>query len=513
MRVQSLTLRSFPGPLVALQTRLTPTRYAFLLQCIVAVLLALLLARVGLAFGIEELSLNLLFLFLAVLFATHFGLWQASIFTVSGILCLTYFYAPPRFVRHIATTHNAIHLVLFEAAALAVSRVATRERAYAAESEIQRHRTQRLHAVSHNVLLLSLQGSPERQIAEFIQQEFELDAVAIVSNLPPSVGAAGLWAKQEERACEEMLRALAANRQHLPGVAVRPLLSTKGPVGSILVHGDIPNVVLDSLASLAALALERHRACVNEGTADAARKTEQLRTTVLDGLAHAFKTPLTIIRAASSGLLAAGHLDETQQQLTQMIDEQSEKLNDMTNRLLETARVDGNAMRLQVEAIDVPSLIQEVVEEFRSESTDLANASSDYTAINVCSAGIFTKIPGDFDMIASTLSELLKNAVKYSTVGSPITIALSENPDELILSVQNYGPVIRMEDRDRIFERFYRGLDHRHAASGTGIGLSVARRVTEAHGGQIWVTSSQDAGTTFHLSLPIGADASAGAKG
>jgi two-component system sensor histidine kinase KdpD len=492
---------------------LSYSRHAFLLQCIFAVFLALLLARVGLAFGIEELSLTLLFLFLTVLFTTHFGLWQASIFTVSGILCLTYFYAPPIFFRHIATTHNAIHLVIFEAAALAVSRVATRERTYAAETEIQRHRTQRLHAVSHNVLLLSLQDSPERQIAEFIQQEFELDAVAIVSNLPYAVGAAGLWAKQEEQACGETLRALAANRQQLPGVAVRPLLSTKGPVGSILVRGDIPQVVLDSLASLAALALERHRACVNEGTADAARKTEQLRTTVLDGLAHAFKTPLTIIRAASSGLLAAGHLDDTQQQLTHMIDEESKKLNDMTNRLLETARVEGEAMCLQLETIDIPSLIHEVVEEFRSESMNPADALSGSTVIHICSDGIFAPITGDFDMIASTLSELLKNAIKYSTVGSPITIALFENSDELILSVQNYGPVIRMEDRDRIFERFYRGLDHRHAAPGTGIGLSVARRVTEAHGGHIWVTSGEESGTTFHLSLPIGAEALTGVKG
>jgi two-component system, OmpR family, sensor histidine kinase KdpD len=510
VRVQSLMLRTFPGPRLTFPTRLSYSRYAFLLQCIFAVLLALLLARESLAFGLDVLLLNLLFLFLAVLFATHFGFWQASILTVSAILCLTYFYAPPIFVRHIATTHNAINLIIFEATALVVSRVATRERTYAAENEIQRHRTQRLHAVSHNVLLLSLQDSPERQIAEFIQEEFELDAVAIVSKLPHSVGAAGLWAKKEDLASEETLRAVATNRHQLPGVAVRPLHSARGPIGSLLVRGDIPQVVLDSLASLAALALERHRACVNEGAADAARKTEQLRTTVLDGLAHAFKTPLTIIRAASSGLLEAGHLDETQHQLTQMIDEQSEKLDDMTNRLLETARVEGEAMCLQLETIDVPSLIHEVVREFRAESMDPTNA---FTAINICADGIFTRITGDFDMIASTLSELLKNATKYSAVGSPITIALSENSDELILSVQNYGPVIRMEDRDRIFERFYRGLDHRHAAPGTGLGLSVAQRVTEAHGGHIWVTSSEESGTTFHLSLPTGTEALTGAKG
>ena len=116
-------------------------------------------------------------------------------------------------------------------------------------------------------------------------------------------------------------------------------------------------------------------------------------------------------------------------------------------------------------------------------------------------------------MIASTLKELLSNAVKYSTIGSPITISLSETPYELTLSVQSHGAVIRMEDRDRIFERFYRGLNHRHAAPGTGIGLSVARRVTEAHGGHIWVTSSEEAGTTFHLSLPTRDEVLAGTKG
>jgi two-component system sensor histidine kinase KdpD len=111
------------------------------------------------------------------------------------------------------------------------------------------------------------------------------------------------------------------------------------------------------------------------------------------------------------------------------------------------------------------------------------------------------------------LHELLNNASKYSNVDSPITIALSEDADELTLSVQSYGPVIRMEDRDRIFERFYRGLDHRHAAPGTGIGLSVARRVTEVHGGHIWVTSSEESGTTFHLSLPTGAGTLTSTKG
>jgi two-component system sensor histidine kinase KdpD len=506
-------LRSFPGQLVAFRTGIFYRRYAFLLQCILGVLLALLLARAGLALGLDLSILSLLFLLLTVLFAARCGFWQASVFTVSGILCLTYFSAPPAFLRHIAAPRNGFAILIFEVTALVVSRVSARERAYAAESEIQRHRTQRLHAVSHNVLLLNLQDSPERQIAEFIHQEFEFDAVAIVSDRPGSVGAAGLWATNEEDLIEEKLRALASSRQETRGVSNRALLSTKGQIGSLLILGDIPPVVLDSLASLAALALERHRAFINEGAANAARNTEQLRTTVLDGLAHAFKTPLTIIRAASSGLLEAGHLDEVQHQLTQMIDEQSERLDELTTRLLETARVEGEDMCLQLETVDVPALIHEVVQEFRAESPDPANSFTEYPTINICIEGMTSPLAADYEMIASTLKELLINAVKYSTVGSPITIALSESACELTLSVQSHGPVIRMEDRDRIFERFYRGLNHRHAAPGTGIGLSVARRVTEAHGGHIWVTSSEEVGTTFHLSLPTRGEALASTKG
>jgi signal transduction histidine kinase len=105
-------------------------------------------------------------------------------------------------------------------------------------------------------------------------------------------------------------------------------------------------------------------------------------------------------------------------------------------------------------------------------------------------------------MLASTLKEILNNAVKYSTVGSPITVAANDGQKELLLSVHNHGPTIRTEDREHIFEKFYRGAEHRHAAPGTGLGLFVARRVIEVHGGRIWVTSGESEGTTFHLSLP-----------
>lgn len=477
------------------------TRYAFLLSFALALFLPPLILRAGLALPLDAVLLNLLCFTLAILFAAYAGVWQATTFALSAILCLA-FTIPPHLITPLIALRSALAFTLIELTALLVSRLSASERSLVAETDIQRHRTQRLHSFCHNVLLLNLHDSPEQQIAEFIQQEFELDAVAIVSNQPSSVGAAGQWLTQSTHSLEDHLRSLSESDASHHDVSIRPLHNAAGPIGSLLILGTIPPFLIDSLASLASLALQRHRACLNESAADAARTTEQFRTTVLDGLAHAFKTPLTIIRAASSGLLEAGHLDDMQHQLIQMIDDQSEKLDVMTTRLLETAKAEGESLRLQLQTVDLPALVQLAVQEFRTESHDPSSPLPNLPEIDICIEHITHPISADHDMISSTLKELLHNAMKYSTVGSPITVTLSESPSDLTLSVKSHGEVIHADDHERIFDRFYRGNNHRHAAPGTGIGLSVARRVTEAHGGHIWVTSTEAAGTTFHLSLP-----------
>jgi two-component system sensor histidine kinase KdpD len=100
------------------------------------------------------------------------------------------------------------------------------------------------------------------------------------------------------------------------------------------------------------------------------------------------------------------------------------------------------------------------------------------------------------------LVQYMDNAAKYSIPGSPIEIAAKESRSEVLISVHNEGPTIRMEDRDRIFERFYRGPDTQHSADGTGIGLSIVKKAAEAHRGHVWVISDEKEGTTFYLSLP-----------
>jgi two-component system sensor histidine kinase KdpD len=101
-----------------------------------------------------------------------------------------------------------------------------------------------------------------------------------------------------------------------------------------------------------------------------------------------------------------------------------------------------------------------------------------------------------------TITELIVNAAKYSSVDSPIVLSVQEQDNRVVISVHNDGSIIDGEDRELIFERFYRSPASKHRASGSGIGLSIARKTAQAHQGNVWVNSEKETGTTFFLSLP-----------
>jgi signal transduction histidine kinase len=106
-------------------------------------------------------------------------------------------------------------------------------------------------------------------------------------------------------------------------------------------------------------------------------------------------------------------------------------------------------------------------------------------------------------MMEMLLTQYIDNACKYSSFGSTLTIRAVAAVGEAIFSVHSYGPVIPMADRERIFDRYYRSSTYSNRAPGTGIGLSVARRAAQIHGGYVWVTSDEQEGTTFFAAIPF----------
>jgi two-component system, OmpR family, sensor histidine kinase KdpD len=271
------------------------------------------------------------------------------------------------------------------------------------------------------------------------------------------------------------------------------------PIGAIYIAGPSDENSLDArsvdaIASLSAIALERAHSFAAESSAEAAKRSEQLRSTVLDGLAHAFKTPLATIQSASSGLLEINSLDYPERELVSLIDEQTTRLAKLTNQVLRTAELDQRQLEVDYERIGLDRL-------FRFCRTEAADALTDHP-LRMIDETSNSDVWADNRLLEMALLQLLDNASKYATPGSPITVRVTSTDTEVVFNVQNEGSFIAPEERLRIFQRFYRSPGSQHKAPGTGIGLSVAKRIAEAHTGRVWVESDSEGSTTFFFALP-----------
>jgi two-component system sensor histidine kinase KdpD len=216
----------------------------------------------------------------------------------------------------------------------------------------------------------------------------------------------------------------------------------------------------------------------------------------MDALAHEFKTPLAAVQTASSGLLDMGGLTATQEDLVTLIDGEAIRLNSLCTRLLRTAKLDQARIDLDTDDVNVKGAISKALV---SHSTE-----SEINDIQVAVDEPGLTVRADRELFGMILTQFIDNARKYSRRGTPIEIAAQQSSTEVLISVHNFGPTIPIEDRERIFERFYRSPETKNIVPGTGIGLSAARKAAEANHGHVWVVSDDKEGTTFYLSLPNG---------
>jgi two-component system sensor histidine kinase KdpD len=250
-----------------------------------------------------------------------------------------------------------------------------------------------------------------------------------------------------------------------------------------------------AVASLSAIALERARTLEKQNHAEAARQAEQLRTAVLDALAHKFKTPLTVIRTATSGLPAVGELSELQTELVSLIDQEAKKLNALASRLLGAPNLDSTAFAPQPEPLLLSRLMKAAIQELEHQA--------ERDRFHVSGPAQEPPVFADRELILTALAQLVDNALKYSDPASPIEVGLSIKETAVILAVRSKGLVVAPADRERIFERFYRAPGAQHCSAGTGLGLSIVKTIATDHRGHVWAEGEPDYGTRFSLSLPI----------
>jgi len=480
---------------IALTSTSIQVRLRTLAQCLAAAVVLALLTCGGFVLQANQLTISLLYLLVVVAVASLFGFAQASFASLLAVLLLDYYFEPPIFSFEVAGPGILVALVTFEVTALAISRFHGKEMRIAREAATQLAGMEQLYELSRSTMLIDLRQPPGAQLAVLIQRIFNVRAVALFDMNLGRQDRAGDWAADEEDLARECYLSDAA--QDDSQTERRLLRVGSESVGALVVRGSLSPLLMDALAALAAIAIDRYRSFEKEDRAERARQSEQLRAAVLDALAHEFKTPLTAVHAASSGLLELGRLSDLQANLVTLIDGEAVRLNDLCTRMLKTAKLNPEQLDLATDDVNVQGLVSEVLAALLiDERRNSIHVALDSPALSV---------RADRGLLGMILTQYIDNARKYSRPGTPIEIAARKGRGELLFSVHNFGPPIRIEDRERIFERFYRSPDVKDTVPGTGIGLSAVRKAAEAHHGHVWVISDDKTGTTFFLSIPEGA--------
>jgi two-component system sensor histidine kinase KdpD len=466
----------------------------FTLECALGVIAVLLVGTVSHWFGWLVPVDLLLYLMIVLPTALLCGFWQAAIVSLSAVVIHGVFTRQAE-LKFAEDPTNTITLLVFVLVALVVSRLSSRVTGHAREAESWGDQMHDLYEFTRRTLQLNLHVEPGPQLAELVHEVFALEAVAVFDADLHTVYQAGFWSRDPLELAQNVYYFESSDDDPETGIGRRVVRLGTVPVGSLVVRGDTSPLTNNAIASLIAITFDRYRAFANESRIETERRTEQLRATVLDSLAHAYKTPLTAIRAASTGLGEMGNLSPGQAELVGLIDEQTDVLNELTTRLLTTARLDAGEITIHAAPVAVGPMLEEVLASLKDRLASM-KVSVDLEEEDLV-------ISCDRQLMVMLLTQYVDNACKYSIYGTTISVRAVSLKNEVIFSVHSFGPVIPIEDRERIFDRYYRSSKHSTGASGTGIGLSVAKRVALIHSGYVWVTSDELEGTTFYAAIPV----------
>jgi signal transduction histidine kinase len=224
----------------------------------------------------------------------------------------------------------------------------------------------------------------------------------------------------------------------------------------------------------------------------------RLQSDFVAAVSHEFRTPLTSMRHLIDLLASRSVLDEARKaKYYELLARETERLHRMVESLLSFGRMEAGALALRLEAEDVGRLAHDTVEEFLREPL-----AREREVVCDIEEGV-PPVRADREALARALWNLLENAGKYSEAGTPIRVFARRHGGTLLLGVEDRGPGIPPGERAKIFQKFVRGADARRAGTrGVGVGLALVKRIAEAHGGSVTLTSEPGRGSTFTLVLP-----------
>jgi len=222
---------------------------------------------------------------------------------------------------------------------------------------------------------------------------------------------------------------------------------------------------------------------------------DELKSDFVSLVSHELRTPLTSIIGFSRTLMTLPLGTEQHRRYLGIIESEGKRLAELVGEYLDISKIESGNIALQLAPVDIVRLVEEVVEQIQSGSA---------VCVTTCLPAALPAVTGDAGRLKRVLLNLIDNALRYTAEGTSALVSAAAASDGLCVSVQDHGPGLTPGEAARVFEKFYRGADSiTQRSRGSGLGLSIAKAIVEAHGGRLWVESEPGQGATFRFRIPI----------
>lgn len=468
----------------------------------------------------DLINIALLYLLPVLISAVLWGLWPSLVASFLGMLCFDFFFVPPFLSFTVHDVRHLLNFALFLAVALVTGTLAARLRSQADIAREGERRTAALFALSHKIAAETDLNRVLQTVVTTVSQNIGASSAILMPGPPYNALTIVVYSSAGSTDMDHKERSIAQwvfeHRQRagqgtnvLAGASQLfiPIYEGETSLAVLAVHLRSGQAIsereredLEAFASLTALAITRMRLASEAEQAKWLAESEKLHRSLLNAVSHDLRTPLSSITGAVTGLLAEGERydPKARETLLKTIHEGARRMNRFIANLLDMARLESGILKPTREWIDMADLVGVSLKEVRDMLPE--------HRLTVEIPSNLPLVQADFALIEQVLINLLENAVKYSPPESMISVAISDETTRLKVTVGDQANTIPKEDYHRLFDKFYRLKGSKHVA-GTGLGLSICKGITEAHGGRIWVESSEaEQGNIFAFTLPLPKD-------
>jgi two-component system, OmpR family, sensor histidine kinase KdpD len=440
-------------------------------------------------------AVALFYLLAVVLTATRLRRWPTLFLAALSALLWDFLFIPPRFTFYISHLHDFMMFGAYFVIAIVIGHLATQLRE---REQSERRREERATALYRLTRALAASRDLDEALPKamtLIKNFFQADAALWLrdesglsqhpaSTFSPSTKdeSVATWAFQKKQAAGKSTDTLPdAEALHLPlvtGDRAEGVLTVRVPTPPTIEQREL----LDAFAAQLALFVNKERALEESRTAHLARQSQKLQKTLFDSVSHELKTPLAAMTAAlQQPQPDCSELQQAVRRLTRSVD-----------HLLDATRLESGLLQPVREWCDPGDLLHEAIA--------LSGLKEDSIRISI--AKDLPTVFVDAPLMQQALVALLSNAAAHAKSEEPIEVSVARDDSVLVFSVADHGPGLAPGEENKVFEKFYRGPGTR--PGGLGLGLSIARQLVEAHGGEIVAQNRPAGGARFSIQVPIG---------